>query len=299
MISPRSSAPTLPETKISSLLIQDESPILDFKREVHRIDDENQNVRKQATDELIRDVLALANANTVFAGEIAHLVLGAADEKDSMGKRELFDVGEHRLSASRILDLVNSACDPKIENLSCEEVIEDGKCLLLITIYPTPYIHETNRRLQPKADKVFSERTAFLRREQKIGVATQKERETIIQIKRFRFDQKRNPPGVPFGVLLGGFVGSTLGYGITKNYNKLPKTPATPAASGVAGGLFGAIIGWSSAATYKDFYEIRAYWHKIPKHLRVPGVIASVTGSILITRALGYVLSRILPKPKL
>jgi hypothetical protein len=294
-----SSIPTtaIAGTMLASLLTQDESPVLDFKSEIHRIDDENQNVRKQAIDELIRDILALANANTVFAGEIAHLVYGAADKKVN-GKRELFDVGEHRLSASRILDWVNAACDPKIENLSCEEVIEDGKCLLLITIYPTPYIHETTRRLQPKADKVFSERTAFVRREQKIGVATQKERETILQIKRFRFDQKRNPPGVPFGVLLGGFVGSTLGYGITKNYDKLPKTTELPATSSVAGGLFGAIIGWSSAATYKDFYEIRAYWHKIPKHLRVPGVVASVAGSILITKALGYVLSRILPKPK-
>jgi len=293
------SALTFSETSLSSLLIQDESPILDFKREIHRIDDDNQNVRKQAIDELIRDIIALANANTVFAGETAHLIIGVADKKDANGKRELFDIGEHDLSASRILDIVNAACDPKIENLTCYENMEEGKRLLLITVYPTPYVHETIRRLQPKPDKIFSERTAFVRREQKIGIATQKERETIAQIKHFRFDQKRNPPGVPFGILLGGFVGSTLGYGIIKNYDKLPSTPAMPAAGGVAGGIFGAIIGWSSASTYKDFYEIRAYWHKIPKYLRVPGVIASVGATALITRALSYVLSRILPKAKL
>lgn len=297
-MSSRRSTPTLSETRLSSLLIQDECPILDFKREIHRIDDDNQNIRKQAVDELIRDVIALANANTVFAGETAHMIIGAADEKDADGKRELFDVGNHYLSASRILDIVNAVCEPKIENLTCDEKIEENTRLLLITIFPTPYVHETNRRIQPKPDKIFSERTAFVRHEQKIGIATQKERETIAQIKRFRFDQKRNPPGVPFGVLLGGFVGSTLGYGIIKNYDKLPSTPAMPAAGGVAGGIFGAVIGWSSASTYKDFYEIRAYWHKIPKHLRVPGVITSVVGSVLITKALGYVLSRILPKPK-
>ena len=103
---------------------------------------------------------------------------------------------------------------------------------------------------------------------------------------------------MPFEVLLGGFVGSTLGYGIIKNYDKLPSTPAMPAADGVAGGFFGAVIGWSSASTYKDFYEIRAYWHKIPKHLRMPGLVASVGGAALITRALSYILARILPKPK-
>jgi len=52
-MSPHRSALTLSETSLSSLLIQDESPILDFKREIHRIDDDNQNVRKQAIDELI------------------------------------------------------------------------------------------------------------------------------------------------------------------------------------------------------------------------------------------------------
>ncbi len=294
----RRSITTVPEISLSSLLTQDESPVLDFKREIHRIDDDNQNIRKQAIDELIRDIIALANANTVFAGETAHLIIGAADEKDPNGKRELFDVGEHHLSASRILDIVNAACDPKIENLTCNDRIAAGKRLLLITVYPTPYVHETTRRIQPKPDKTFSERTAFVRREQKIGIATQKERETITQIKNFRFDQKRNPPGVPFGILLGGFVGGALGYGITKNHDKLPNTPAMPAAGGVAGTIFGAIMGWASASTYKDLFEIRAYWHKIPPHLRVPGVVVSVGGATLITRALSYMLSRLLPKPK-
>jgi hypothetical protein len=297
-MSSQSSFPSTPEKKLRELLSQDESPNLDFKKEIHDIDNPNSYIQQQAIDELVKDVIALANGNAVFAGETAHLVFGANDTKDESGKRPISDIGNHRLTASRILDIVNSACEPKIENVTCDQVTIDGTNLLLVTIFPTPYVHETTRRLRPKPKKDFSERTAFIRQEQKTSVATQKERETIVQIKRFRFDEKQNPPGVPFGVLLGGFVGGVMGYSTIKNRHKIPDKPELSVAAGMAGAIFGATIGGMSARTYKDFYEIRAHWHKIPPRWRLPGIVISFGVAFVLIRALSYLLSRILPKPK-
>jgi hypothetical protein len=294
-----SQSPTLfstPEDNLLTLLARDEGPILEFKVEIHHIDDENEKVRNQQKDEFIKDIIALANGNTVYAGETAYLVLGAENKKNEDGTRATLDVGNHRLTASRILDIVNSACDPKIEDLDCEELTINGKRLLLVTIQPTPYLHETTRILRPSPKSVFSERTAFIRREQSIGIASQKERETIAQIKRFRFSEKRNPPGVPFGVLLGSFVGSVMGYSVLKNRHKLPDNPDMSAPAGLAGAIFGATLGWASARTYKDFYEIRSYWHKVPRHLRLPGIAASFGVAAIIVRALRYAFSHIRPK---
>ncbi len=287
------------QDRLLTILNSDESPTLDFKREPHRIDDENPNIRKQAMDEFIKDVIALANGNAIFAGETAYLLLGADDKKDEDRNREIFDVGNHHLTASRILDIVNSTCEPKIENLSCEEFIIDEKRLILITVFPTPYVHETTRRIQPRPDKFFTERTAFIRREQSIGVASHKERETIAQIKRFRFDEKRNPPGVPFGILLGTFVGSVMGFNSIKNRHKIPDIPEMAVPAGLAGGILGATTGWASAKIYKDFYEIRSYWHKVPTLFRFPAIIASFGMVFILFRALGYIFFRILPKPKI
>jgi hypothetical protein len=284
---------------VGELLLKNENPILEFKREVHRIDDNNQNIRQQATDELIKDIIALVNGNAIFAGETAYLIFGVDNIKNENGKRDIFDVGDHKLTASRLLNIVNSSCDPNIEDMSCDEFILEGKRVLLITIPPTPYVHETIKPIRPKPDKVFSERTAFIRREQSVGIASQREREAIAQIKRFRFDEKRNPPGIPFGVLSGGFIGGIMGYSTMKNFHKFPEKPELNLGAGVAGVVFGATTVGTFAYVYKQLYEIRSSWHKIPPRLRLPGIAVSLELSFVIVKLLGFVLSRLFPKPKI
>jgi len=289
----------IPEKKLKELLLQNENPIVEFKCEIHRIDDANQHIKQQATDELIKDIIALVNGNAIFAGETAYLVYGADNKKGNNGKRETFDVGYHKLTASRILDIVNTACEPKIEDISCDEIVLDGKRVLLVTIPPTPYVHETTKSIRPKPDKFFSERIAFIRREQSVGVASQRERETISQVKRFRYGEKRNPPGVSFGILSGGFIGGVMGYAAMKNRHKFPEKPEVSLATGLAGAVFGAIMGGTSAQIYKQVYELRSGWHKIPPRLRLPGLAVSFGLSYLAIKTLGYIISHILPKPKL
>jgi hypothetical protein len=253
--------------------------------------------KKRQRDELIKDILALANGNAIVAGDKAFLVIGADDVLGSDGRRPLFDVGEHRLNAKRILDIINKACEPSIEDISCEGVIVDGKHLLIITIDPTPYLHETTRRLETSSS-VFSERTAFIRHNQSVEIASNKERETIGQIKRFRFGESRNPPGVPFGTLLGSTVGGILAYAIARNRSKLPDNPETNAVIGMTGAFFGGTLGFSAGSTYKNVYEIRSGWHRVPAILRIPIIVGSFAFAATVVRAAGFVLKKILLRPK-
>ena len=276
-----------------TLLSKEEGPTLDFKRKPYLIYAEDKMVKDKQRGELIKDILALANGNSIVAGDTAYLVIGADDKKREDGTRTLFDIGDHRLTPRNILDIVNPACEPSLEDVFCDEVEIEGKRLLVITINPTPYLHETTRRLET-SDSFFSEHTVFVRHNEGTGIASAKERETISQIKRFRFGEKRNPPGVPFGSLLGGTVGGIMGYTASKGSKLNNQIPGE--AFGIVGSLLGIVLGSTSASVYRNYYEIRSYWHRYPPKLRVPLTVGSFGLSYILVRAAGYILKRIFLK---
>lgn len=270
------------EQELLELLQREESPTLEFKREVYRIDDENVDTRNRQKDELRKDILALANGNSVTAGDIAYLVIGADDRLTTAGKRNLYDIGDYAITRQRILDLVNAVCEPSIEHIASEVLEVEGKRLLVITVLPTPYLHETTRRLDPQSG-VFSERTVFVRHNQSVGVASSREREAITQVKRFRFGESRNPPAIPFGVMVGGSIGASILYSAfvnRDNLNKLPSKPESKIAAGLAGTLVGGVIGGAMGSVYRNFYEIRSNWNRIPSEMRLPLVITGILASI-------------------
>lgn len=277
------------EQELLRLLEREESPTLEFKREVYRIDDENVETRNRQKDELRKDILALANGNSVTAGDIAYLIIGADDRLTTAGKRNLYDIGDYAITSQRILDLVNSVCEPSIEHIASEIFEIEEKRLLVITVFPTPYLHETTRRLDPQSG-IFSERTVFVRHNQSIEIASSKEREAIIQVKRFRFGESRNPPAVPFGVIVGGSAGASLAYSIFSNKDKLPNKPESKIATGIAGLLVGGLMGGAMGSVYKDFYEIRSNWNRIPPKMRLPLVVTVVLASIGATNVLNLFL---------
>lgn len=286
---------TLKKDFVYSLLLKEEGPTLDFKRKPYLIYAEDKLVKDKQRGELIKDILALANGNAIVAGETAYLVIGASDKKDESGQRALFDVGNHRLTARYVLDIVNPACEPALEDLFCDEVEIDGQRLLIITINPTPYLHETTRRLET-SDAFYNEHTVFVRHNEGTGIASAKERETILQIKRFRFGERRNPPGIPFGVLLGGVVGGIMGYSTAKH--RPDNNQNSNESYGIAGTIFGVTLGWTSASIYRNYYEIRSNWHRVPPKWRIPSVTGIIGMSIILVRALSYILRRIAPKKK-
>ena len=65
--------------KAAQYLSQDESPTLEFKQEWYT--DEDKSQAKLKKNEMVRDILSLANGNASTAGQDAYLILGAADQK--------------------------------------------------------------------------------------------------------------------------------------------------------------------------------------------------------------------------
>lgn len=188
--------------ELQKILSQREGLKLDFKREYKLNDmppvganEQQWNVFvKGQWDEFIKDILALANGNIGTAEQAGVLVIGADDKLLPDGTRQLHDASYLQLTPQQILAKVNSACDPPIPDIQCEHVLLDAKNIFVITIPPTPYVHETTRQLEKtKAaedettgrfikslpDKTYTARTAFVRRNEDIFPATDDERQAL------------------------------------------------------------------------------------------------------------------------
>ncbi|MFC2023491.1 NACHT domain-containing protein [Chloroflexota bacterium] len=170
--------------ELAELLSRDEGLKLDFKRE-YQLHHAEPQVSESEWNELIKDILALANGNVGTARQKAYLIIGAGDELKPDGTRELFDVREQGLELDRqqILEKVNSYCWPPIPDLSYSELQIEGIWLAVIEIPPSPFVHETTQRLRV-FDKAYSESTVFIRRGESIHPATQAERTQLESEKR-------------------------------------------------------------------------------------------------------------------
>ncbi|MBI5302801.1 MAG: putative DNA binding domain-containing protein [Chloroflexi bacterium] len=162
--------------ELRKLLVQDEHPKLDFKIDCSPARDEEWN-------ELIKDILALANGNVGFSHLPGYLVIGASDTRKLDGSRELKDASHILLKKKDLLAKINGACTPRLPNLESDWVTLDGAKILVITISPTPHLYETKTSLRvPK--RRFQEQTVFIRCGDEIQPATQQERDAILADKR-------------------------------------------------------------------------------------------------------------------
>jgi hypothetical protein len=267
--------------KLRELITRSEGGALEFKRSMYLLNHPDQDIKKRQKDEFIKDVLSLANGSASVAGETAYLIIGADDQVGAEGVRALIDVGDIALTGRQIRDFVNAACDPPLEHLIAETVELDGKRLFVITILPSPYLHETTRALDGPNHK-FTEYTVFIRHDDSIRVASAKERTAIQQLKRLRFHETRNAPPVIFGA----FTGATIGGMATAHLGKeIPG--AGPREGQIFAGLLGATIfgtlGAMFGRTYKDVIEIKSEWQNYPK--RRPWIItlsAIIFGSLAV-----------------
>lgn len=184
--------------ELRNTISQPEGLKLDFKREYKLNSPTSAETDKQTWnefikgqwDEFIRDILALANGNVGASRQTGQLVIGVDDVLLPDGTRNLFDTLDLHLEASQILAAVNSACDPPIADIFLERFVIDGKSICVISIPPSPYIHETTRQLNitkgsfdntgklrhSKIAKTYTARTVFIRRGENIYPATNTER---------------------------------------------------------------------------------------------------------------------------
>lgn len=195
---------------IEQLLTLDESATLDFKREWYKIDGVSKESKERQKGELIKDVLSLANGNANVAGETAYLVIGVSDEREEGGKREIVGVeNPERITRERILDIVNAVASPHLADIDCHVVPVEQKNIVVITIHPSPHVHETTKQIKTPT-RTFDEYTVFVRHGSGVRVATTKERIALSQIKQLRFDERQNVHPVRFCAVLSFFLGGLL-----------------------------------------------------------------------------------------
>lgn len=98
-------------------------------------------------DELAKDILALANTAGRTRTDVAHLLLGAADELKPDGTRDREDVRSSGYSRKTFLDIANARSTPPLSDLSYVEIEVDGNHYGVLEVPPSPYMHELSRDL--------------------------------------------------------------------------------------------------------------------------------------------------------
>ncbi len=165
-------------SELKNLLRQAESPKLEFKRSFYAIKSE---AAEYHWNELIKDVLSLANGNIHHAGRPGHLIIGAEDKQDTHGNRILISCEDILTTEKAIQERVNNCCNPPLGGLTVKQFTIKDCQIVVITVNADPYLHETTRDLitgGPKGPK-YNAGTVFIRRGEQISNATEAEREAI------------------------------------------------------------------------------------------------------------------------
>lgn len=255
---------------LESLLQRPESATLEFKREFYDIDAANGEAKKRQTHEMIKDILALANGNANVAGETAYLIIGADNTLDDEGNRALFDIGALEMKSQRLLKIVNAYCEPPLQDLLCEPVEIEETRLLVITIPPSPHLHETTQKLDTPS-QTYSPYMVFVRHDEDVALASAREREAIAQLKRLRYQEMQNAPPVQFGAAVGALlIGSTAGNQLVEKTGKKELRPV----GWLIGIVLGALTGGMLGSAYKDWRSLLRDWPLVPKRVR-PWTIAA------------------------
>ncbi|NJR19837.1 MAG: hypothetical protein HC785_32055 [Calothrix sp. CSU_2_0] len=177
--------------KMSELVSQPrETAKVDFKIQMYKIYEpkpkEQEEIKKwnevkeKQWGELVKDVLSLANGNVGYARDWGYLIIGADDKLKKDGTPNLQDVGDVQLTQTQILEKVNSYSNPPLPNLICDTIELEGKRIFVISIPPSPYLHQLSKQLKtPK--KEFSPYTVLIRRGdgEEIREASPEEQEVI------------------------------------------------------------------------------------------------------------------------
>jgi hypothetical protein len=243
------------------LRLRDESDWLEFKL-VYRIFGADGKINEKYRDELVKDILGLANGNSSIIRKTKYLIVGADDKNfDANGLRVLKDVDYQVPSKSEITKWVNSACAPSVVGIDVEIIRINGKNIFVVAIPPTFNLHETIRELNAKGK--FSKHTVFMRQDEHTMSASVKDGMTIQQLKNLHRDEISNPPGIILGMVIGGFIAIIFfdaGYKSPTMFE--PSTlPFVRTLIMIVGLILGAEIGWS----FRVWNTVRYDWRYLSR----------------------------------
>jgi hypothetical protein len=221
-------------------------------------------------DELIKDILGMANGNSQITRKTKYLIIGADDKKfDENGFRVLYDVDYKVPSQSDLAKWLYSACSPAIVGLECELVGFQKVNLFIISIPPTFELHETTRELNAAGH--YQKHVVFMRQDEHTVPASVRDGVTIQNLKHVYRQEISNPSSVWIGVLTGGIAGFILGAAKIRSPQIEP-----PLSDSLAQFIFtclgvflGGWIGWSS----RQLNEIRYDWRYLTWRQRITLVV--------------------------
>ena len=261
---------------LTQLLFCGESATLEFKRELYKINSDDDKSKRRERDELIKDILALANGNAYTAGESGYLVVGAEDKFEVGSSRKLYDVSDAMPTADDLLQIVNAACEPRIRSLTCQPFEIEGSRLFVIVVPFSPYLHETTRKLNTPGG-TYSEHVVFIRQESSIRLASAREREVIQRVKRIRAEDKRTASPMWVGAGVGSIIGGPVTARVAEMQNRDPQI------GWWVGTIFFGILGGFFGQTYRNLVQIQVDWGRLnllQKTITV--LLGAVTGLAVI-----------------
>jgi len=139
------------EKQLRKLLKEKEDAKLEFKSQMYQLEGQGKSWQ---WNELIKDLIALANGNIGTANKEGHLIIGAADQLGQDGIRETYDVGEVKPSIERLkrslVDKLSSFCQQRFQDFNIEIISLDSKEILVITLPPSDCLYELKRELEVK-----------------------------------------------------------------------------------------------------------------------------------------------------
>lgn len=171
------------ELKLREIIKKPEGPKLEFKQRFYQIHSPDPNVQNRHWNELVKDILSIANGNVGFASREGYLIIGISDAPDSTGRRLLHSCEDVEIDKQQIIRRVNRICNPPLPNLDLDRINIDGCEIIVITVPITPHLHEITNDLQTTG-RAFPEGTVFIRRGDDIRNASQQEREDILREKK-------------------------------------------------------------------------------------------------------------------
>lgn len=273
----------LTETELRDLLLDKESPTLEFKSEWYKIDKSYpQDTREFETGELIKDVLSLANRNADFAGDTAYLIIGVADLPGPDGNPQLRHVANHLPSQKELQQKFKDVCNPPLGHLYLDAYQIDGYQLYVIVIPPSPHLYETSGVLKTVRG-TFPKYTVFVRHGEHVDIASTRERITLLEVKRGRFRNSRNAPAWVVGATSGAFIGGLLlsNMGDSVAVNSTLSRQQKKQIGALTGAGAGGLMGWMISQVINYTKEISLDWQRMPWPIRVLAATPFVVGMVV------------------
>lgn len=237
----------------------------DFKSSLKLYQSDGKLVDKQR-DELLKDILGMANGNSHIIRKTKYLVIGADNNQfDEHGVRVLHSVDYKVPSRSDLAKWLGSASTVTIAGLDCELVPYQGANLFVISIPPTFDLHETTRELVT-SNGSFHKYTVFMRQDEHTVPASVRDGLTIQQLKQLHRQEIANPPSLWIGAIAGGLVALIVGSA------KINVTQTTqPISDGIAQIIFfvmGAVLGIGVGWMGREYNETRYDWRYMTRKQR-------------------------------